>query len=227
MTKLNATFKNISHSDLIAMDDFAAQGLLKIDLAYAKAGNLLFGEAIYRPDARLWLHKDLANIVVLAAQKCRIAHGFIFVLHDGLRTVEAQEKMLKTQRVRNNPQWLVEPRLLSPPGQGGHPRAMAIDISLEDSAGKTVDMGTAFDFLAADPSPANNPAHREYVDLKPEIAASRAILTNAMLEAAADLNLALLPLPQEWWDFRFPADIYNAFAPLRDADLPPEMRMVG
>lgn len=218
---------HISPADLVEMHDFAAQGLLKIDLAYAKADNLLFGEAIYRPDARLWLHKDLANIVVLAAQKCRAAHGFTFVLHDGLRTVEAQEKILKTQRVRNNPQWLVEPRLLSPPGQGGHPRAMAIDISLEDSAGETVDMGTAFDFLAADPSSANNPAHREYVDLKPEISANRAILTNAMLAAAADLNLALLPLPQEWWDFRFPADMYNAFAPLRDADLPPEMRMVG
>ncbi|MCC7305092.1 MAG: D-Ala-D-Ala dipeptidase [Alphaproteobacteria bacterium] len=218
--------KTIDPASLVDMNACAAEYPFKVDLAYAKPGNLLFGEAIYRPDARLWLYKDLADIVCRAAQTCFKESGCLFVLYDGLRTVEAQALMLKTKRVRENPQWLEEPRLLSPPGAGGHPRAMAIDIGLEKE-GRLVDMGTPFDFLAADPSPAANPAHRAHPGLSEEIIKNRAILTGAMMKAAEEMNTALLPLPQEWWDFRLPPTIYDTYAPLSDADLPPEMRMTG
>jgi hypothetical protein len=52
------------------------------------------------------------------------------------------------------------------------------------------------------------------------------MLTDAMMRAAAALNIDLWPLSQEWWDFRLPREFYDQYAPLRDADLPPEMRMV-
>ena len=53
-------------------------------------------------------------------------------------------------RVKDNLHWLEEPRLLSPPGAGGHLRGMAIDIGLEDAQGRLLDMGTVFDYLAED-----------------------------------------------------------------------------
>ena len=46
-----------------------------------------------------------------------------------------------------------------------------------------------------------------------------------MVSAAQDLNLALLPLPVEWWDFRFPPEIYDDFEPLYDRDLPEIMQL--
>lgn len=196
----------------------------KIDLAYAGPGNLLFQETIYRPDARLWLHEDLAKIVMLAARTLHQNHGLSLVVYDGLRTVEAQQKMLETRRVRDNPHWLEEPRLLSPPGAGGHPRGMAVDVALEGPQG-LLDMGTEFDYLAENAAPAYNPAHREHPDLPPEIRNNRDLLTRAMLDAAKSLKLKLLPLPEEWWDFRLPRAVYEQYEPLSDADLPSQMRM--
>lgn len=215
----------ISPDDLVAMDEMAPPQRLRIELAYARAENTLFGERIYRTDAKLWLHARLAAVVLTAANAA-YAQGFRLVLYDGLRTTSAQAKMLETARVKANPHWLEEPRLLSPPGKGAHPRGMAIDVSLETLEGALLDMGTDFDFLAADPSPAHNPAHRQYVHLSPEAAQNRALLDGFMVEAAKECGEALMLLAQEWWDFRLPPDITEGFAPLADDDLPPEMRLL-
>jgi hypothetical protein len=62
----------IPPEDLIAMDTLADTTPLRIDIVYAQPAHPenMFREAIYRPDARLWLHKDFAPIVVLAAKRC-------------------------------------------------------------------------------------------------------------------------------------------------------------
>ncbi len=217
--------KKIDPQSLVSMNGCEGRAL-RADIAYARADNLLFAERIYRQDAQLWLHRDLAAIVLEAARRCFKDHGCRLILHDGLRTVEAQEKMLETARVKANPHWLAEPGLLSKPGAGGHPRGMAVDVSLEDENGRILDMGTPFDFLSDDPSPLRNPAHRQHTRLSRAAVTNRNILSNAMMAAAESLKIPLLPLPQEWWDFRLPKEIYELYAPLSDADLPPEMRMM-
>ncbi len=216
--------QKIDPAALLPMDRFAGE-LLRIELAYASPDNLLFGERIYRRDATLWLHRILAEIVVEAAKDCLKTHGKSFILYDGLRPSDAQAKMMETQRVKDNPHWLREPRLLSAPGGGGHPRGMAVDLGLEDENG-LVDMGTPFDFLAEDSSPTKNPAHRNYIGLNDTVRANREMLTGLVLRAAEKFNVALLPLPEEWWDFRLMPEFFNAYAPLADSDLPPEMRML-
>ena len=217
---------SIPPDHLLSMSALAGQHPFQIDLAYARPDNLLFGEQIYRTGASLWLHRDLASVVIEAARRCYDRTGLKFVLYDGLRTVDAQEKMLRTRRVQDNPHWLEEPRLLSPPGMGGHPRGMAIDIGLVDAKGTLVDMGTPFDFLASNPAAEHNMAHRDYPHLSQQIRENRAVLTGAMQSAAHALGIPLLPLPQEWWDFRLPAEIYDGYAPLRERDLPPPMRLM-
>ncbi|MBK7362482.1 MAG: D-Ala-D-Ala dipeptidase [Micavibrio sp.] len=218
--------RKIDPKSLVSMDRLAPENAFRIHLAYAKDDNLLFGERIYRPDARLWLHQELAEVVAVAASACFENYDLRFVLFDGLRTTDAQEAMLRTARVRGNPEWLSQ-NLLSRPGMGGHPRGMAVDIGLENEKGEFVDMGTDFDFLALDSSAEKNPAHREYKNLSQEARKNRAALTNSMVGAAKNLKTPLLPLPQEWWDFRLMPDYFNSYAPLADADLPPEMRMVS
>lgn len=207
------------------MDRLARENAFRVEVAYAKPDNLLFGERIYLPDVQLWLHEKLAGIVAMAAKACFENYGLSFILYDGLRTIDAQEAMLRTKRVRGNPEWLSE-NLLSRPGMGGHPRGMAVDIGLENEKGELVEMGTEFDFLALDSSAEKNPAHREYKNLSQEARKNRAALTSSMMGAAKKLKTPLLPLPQEWWDFRLMPDYFNSYAPLADADLPPEMRMV-
>lgn len=219
--------KKIDPARFVPMDIFEDTGWLRVDLAYA--GRASFCGPIYRPGARLWLHDDLAAVTLLAARTVHEKHGLRLVVYDGLRTVTAQEVMLETPVVRANPHWLEgDDRVLSSPGMGGHPRGMAVDVSLEDAAGLLLDMGTDFDeFPAGSAGPEHNRAHRAYAGLPQVVKESRAILESAMTAAADTLGLPLLPLPVEWWDFRFPADIVRAHAPVDDRDLPPQMRMTA
>jgi len=209
----------IPHSDLIALDDFTDTHPLKVDLVYAKPNHPdnMFKTAIYRADARMLGHRALVDVILEAATICYKKTGWIFEVKDCLRTVEAQEAMRQTDIVKRNPHWLEEPgRLLSPPGKGGHPRGMAVDIVLLDKSGKEVDMGTPFDYLTEDR--ANNPAARSYTKFSPQILANRRVLEDSMLEAAKKLGRELLPLPQEWWDFRFMPGYTNTYAPIADED---------
>lgn len=219
----------INPADLVPMDLFTADLPLRVDVAYTQDAPKSFCGAIYRTGARLWLHRDLAVVVLRAAARAR-ADGYGLVLYDGLRTSEAQALMRRTRIVRENPQWLEgETRMLSPPGRGAHPRGMAIDVTLYAIAGGALcDMGTAFDAMpekGAGPGPDSNPAHRDSPHICAAARENRARLTRYMM-AGAD-GQALLPLPQEWWDYRFPAEIYNRYDPLSDADLPPQMRMTA
>lgn len=220
--------KTVNYSEIVPMDVFAGPHPVAVDLVYADSAHPEnnFGR-IYRKGARLWLHEDLAAVALLASGMCRRERpGTVMVLKDGLRTVEAQTIILRSGIVRNNPHWLEGPnRLLSPPGKGAHPRAMAIDISLADDNGEVPDMGSAFDFLSEDR--AHNPSARGFNDIAASARQNRQLLESSMVRAASALKIPLLPLPDEWWDFRLPGEIYETYAPLRDADLPEQMRMTS
>lgn len=218
--------KQLDFNDFVDMGTYVSTHPIKIDLAYAREDNLLFGERIYRPDAKLWLHKDLAKVVLRAAEIAQEKYGYHLVLFDGLRTTTAQEKMLQTQRVKDNPHWLEEPRLLSPPGAGAHPRGMAIDVSFITPDGELVDMGTPFDYLAESPHADKNPAHREYKNLSPDILARRGHLEDCFNCASKETGIPVIGLQQEWWDFRQPESVYGQYAPKDDLELPEHMRMV-
>ena len=217
--------KKIDPAHLVPMDMFEVTGWLRIDLAYA--GPDSFCGPIYRPGARLWLHEDLAAVTLLAARNLWEKREWRLVVYDGLRTVTAQEAMLETPVVKANPHWLTgEGSVLSTPGRGGHPRGMAVDVALEDRGCCLLDMGTAFDeFPQGGSGPDTNRAHRDYAKLSDEVAGNRRVLQEALTGAARALDMYLLPLPVEWWDFRFYPDIINSWAPLDDRDLPPQMRM--
>lgn len=218
--------KIIEPQDLVPLDLFTDHPSLKIKLIYQQPDEPNIFGVIYHPGARLWLHYDLARIVVLAARNLYAEMGYCCVVFDGLRTTDAQARMLASDIVRANKHWVEdEPRLLSPPGQGGHPRGMAVDISICTQDNHLLEMGTDFDYLSHNPSPVHNPAHRDYPHMLHEVRENRDLLTNIMVEAAEKFGTLLLPLPQEWWDFRFPPEIYNQYEPLSDKDLPEQMRM--
>ncbi len=46
-----------------------------------------------------------------------------------------------------------------------------------------------------------------------------------MIEAAEYFDTKLLLLPEEWWDFRLEPKFYNEFIPIRDEELPIDMRL--
>jgi len=211
----------IPPSTLVPMDLFVGREPVEVDLIYANAThpNNIFGEALYQTGSRLWAHKDIAAITLLAARILYRKTHHRFSIKDCLRTTDAQAAMSATQIVKGNPDWLEEPgRMVSPPGSGAHPRGMAIDICILNADGEEVDMGTDFDEMSPK-------SYRSYNDLPETTLQNRKLLEDAMVDSAKVLGFDCLPLPEEWWDFRFPADKYAPYKPLADADLPAQMQM--
>lgn len=224
----NPEFIPIDPADLIPMDLFLTTEPFSIDVMYA--GPASFCGPVYKPSARLSLHCDMAEIILVAARLVRDRIGGTLELYDGLRTTTAQRLICDTPIVKAHPHWTAEGplRMFAPPGKGGHPRGMAIDLSVRDSNGALLDMGTVVDALpegGADPD--SNPAHREYVHLTQNVKNNRDILTNALRDAAQMFERPMRPLPSEWWDYRFPDDVYMRYAPLADEDVPPSLRLTN
>lgn len=169
----------------------------------------------------MWAHKDIAATTLLAANICHDQFGWRLKINDCLRTVEAQEGMA---------QYNYDPALVSTPGSGAHPRAMAIDIEPIDKNGNRVPMGTAFDYFAEDIN--DNPAARDYTKFRGSTAQVFEIWTNrqrlefAMRYAATSLGHEILPLPQEFWDFREIEEKWGLYEPLKESDLLPCQRLI-
>jgi len=209
--------------DLIPLDIFINKEPIVIDLVYADARHPrnIFKEQLYHPNARLWAHKDIAAIALLTARMIHKKHGWTLKIKDCLRTTDAQTAMQETPIVRKHPEWGAgSSRLLAPAGAGGHPRGLAIDVIPLDINGNRVNMGTLFDDLTAESA-------RDYTGFPATILDNRQKLEDAFVASAKTLNFPFLPLPCEWWDFRFPAQYYDQYSPLSDADLPPQMQMTN
>lgn len=214
--------KSISIDYLVPMGEFVSKYPIEIDLVYSKPEheNNHFG-AIYSTEALLWCHRDIAAITLLAAVKLQEHCGWKLRLFDSLRTYEAQERMANKG---------FDPALVSAPGSGAHPRGMAIDVQPIDIHGKLVDMGTPFDYFSNDLS--DNPASRSYTKFLSiaktfEYQARRNTLETAFRWAATALNMKILPLPEEWWDFRLDESIWSDYKPLKENDLPDCMKLIG
>lgn len=192
------------------------------------AGPDSFCGPVYRKDARLSLHKNMAEVILLTAWLVNKRSGASLVLYDGLRTTTVQALICDTPIVKAHPQWTAEGplRIFAPPGKGGHPRGMAIDLSVRGADGHMLDMGTIVDALPEGGADKDiNPAHREYVGLTDDVRKNRDLLTNAFLDAAKSLGREIRPLPYEWWDYRFTDAVYNRYEPLADEDVPPALRL--
>lgn len=209
----------IKPEQLVPLDIFQKSEPIQIDVVYKNAHHKdnIFGK-IYHDQARLWVFYDLALITLKAARILKKRYDLNLLIYDSLRTVDSQKAMQETPIVKRHPEWMIEPRMLALPGAGGHPRGMAIDLTLINNKGDLIDMGTPFDGM-------EKSSWRNYTGFSQQILNNRKILEDAMMEAASHFNLPLLPIPQEWWDFRFPPDTYNQYEPLSDAALPPQMRM--
>lgn len=222
----NTPLPPVDPLDLIPMDLFTRDHPVEVDVMYAGSGS--FCGPVYRKDARLSLHRHMAEVVLLAAHLVRQRAGASLVLYDGLRTTTVQALICDTPIVKAHPHWTAEGplRMFAPPGKGGHPRGMAIDLSVRGADGQMLDMGTIVDALPAGGADKDqNPAHREYTHLTGPVRANRDLLTHAFVDAAQALGRVIRPLPSEWWDYRFPDDVYNAYAPLADEDVPPSLRL--
>lgn len=149
----------------------------------------------YRRDAKLYMHRTLADILVGAAIHLYNIHGWRTVVYDGLRTMEGAYNLYCFASESD-----ITAGLLALPGQSAHNKGLAVDCMMEDASGREIDMGGHFDHLDMETN------SRTYAGNKISVAArkNRLIREAAFLRGAFSQGLLVAPLRSEFWDDRLP-----------------------
>jgi D-alanyl-D-alanine dipeptidase len=147
------------------------------DMKYATADNFL-KEQVYPCDECFLRVKTIKSL--LQANQAFIAKGYRIKLYDCYRPLAIQKKMWK---IVPNPTYVANPKKGSIHNKGG-----AVDITLVDSLGVELNMGTGFDFFGPE-------AGHNYTDLSAEILANRQLLKSIMLQ------YNFKSFDSEWWHY--------------------------
>jgi D-alanyl-D-alanine dipeptidase len=166
-----------------------------IDLIYATDRNFT-QQPVYKK-ALCFLHVDAAEkfkpvIKLAAALDLRVK------IFDAFRPQEAQEKLWQHTP---NPEFLADPRIGS-----NHSRGIAIDLTLLDSQGNELDMGTPFDDFTW-------LSYHFRTDIPQEAQRNRFILLGIMTAAGWDYN------EREWWHYQLPNTHKYPLLTAQDADI--------
>lgn len=147
----------------------------------------------YRKDAKIWLHKSMADIVVDAALFMHKKHGWTSVIYDGLRTVDGAYIVYNNMSDAD-----IASGIFAAPGASAHNKGMAVDMVMFDADNKLVEMGGNFDHLDMKTN------SRAYTDLPQHILDNRIHREIAFQHAALTHGRLFAPLRSEFWDERFP-----------------------
>jgi D-alanyl-D-alanine dipeptidase len=147
------------------------------DMKYATTDNFL-KEKVYPCDECFLRVKTIKAL--LQANQAFIEKGYRIKLYDCYRPLAIQKKMWK---IVPNPTYVANPKKGSIHNKGG-----AVDITLVDSLGNELNMGTAFDFFGPE-------AGHNYTDFSAEILANRQLLKAIMLQNNFQ------SFDSEWWHY--------------------------
>jgi zinc D-Ala-D-Ala dipeptidase len=167
---------------MVLVEITPASHSVTLDMAYATAGNFT-GAPIYRR-AACYLNPDAAPLLARAVELAG-ALGFGLKIFDAYRPTEAQWRMWSHTP---DPEFLADPRRGSP-----HSRGAAIDLTLVDSRGNELEMGTAFDAFTPR-------SHHGDVLVSREAQRNRHLLLGMMSAAGWDFY------KNEWWHYQ----LFNA-----------------
>ncbi|TDO73548.1 D-alanyl-D-alanine dipeptidase [Flavobacterium chryseum] len=147
------------------------------DMKYATEDNFLKAKVYDCAECLLRLKTVKA---LVTANKDFIKKGYKIKLYDCYRPVSIQKKMFE---IVPNPVYVADPKKGSIHNRGG-----AVDISIVDTNGKEVDMGTPFDFFGIQ-------AGHNYTKLSNEVLSNRKFLKKVMIKNGFN------SFDSEWWHY--------------------------
>ena len=178
-TIVSNNFSNISQivndTTFVNLKDYSKDFVY--DMKYATSDNFL--KAKVYDCAECFLRLKTVKAIV-EANEVFMKMGYKIKFFDCYRPLDIQKKMWK---IVPNPSYVANPSKGSIHNRGG-----AVDITLIDSNGKELDMGTFFDFFGAE-------ASHNYLNLSAEILANRQLLKKIMVENGFN------SLDSEWWHY--------------------------
>ena len=165
----------LNDTSLVHLKDYSKD--FEYDLKYATSDNFLKAKVYDCPACFLRLKTVKA---LIEANKEFVKKGYKIKIFDCYRPLTIQKKM-----------WELVPNTayVADPSKGSiHNRGGAVDITLVDTKGKELDMGTPFDFFGIE-------ASHNYSDVSLEVKKNRALLKNTMLKNG------FKSFESEWWHY--------------------------
>ena len=154
---------------------------IKLDIKYATTDNFT-GSKIYDCPKCL-LRPEVAEALVKAHKNLK-KKGFGLKMFDCYRPRPYQQRLW--DKVPNQ-------NYVTPPAKGSmHSRGAAVDLTLIDSKGKELDMGTPYDYFGPE-------AHTDNLKLPKKVLENRKILQSALAE------VGFKGIRTEWWHFSYQA----------------------
>ena len=151
-----------------------------VDMKYATEEN--FVETKMYECSRCFLRPEVAKSVVAVQQELR-QKGLGLKMLDCFRPRPIQQKLWDK---------VPDPRFVTNPEKGSmHNRGAAVDLTIVDSLGNELNMGTAFDHFGPE-------AYHAYTELPDSVLANRKLLKETMIAHG------FKPIRTEWWHYSFP-----------------------
>jgi len=175
--KLNLKLETVKISDstFVNLEDYSKNFIF--DMKYATTDNFL--KAKVYDCAKCYLRLKTVNALIDANNEA-IKMGYKIKIYDCYRPLDVQKKMWT---IVSNPIYVANPDKGSIHNKGG-----AVDITLVNSYGAELDMGTAFDFFG-------EKASHNYQNLSDSIKNNRILLKNIMK------NASFKSFDSEWWHY--------------------------
>jgi zinc D-Ala-D-Ala dipeptidase len=188
--KINETENYLRSLGLVNIQDSIPEIL--VDLKYATADNFL-GFKFYGEMERAFVQYEcflkLRNAYnILQKQK----PGYTFIIYDAVRSIESQQLMWDSVKVEP----AIKHWYVANPQRGSiHNYGMALDISIVDSVGNVLDMGTEFDFFGDLAYPSKTDYYYNAGELSKEQFENRKLLMSVMQQAYFYVSKT------EWWHY--------------------------
>ena len=184
LNKDQAKETSVNDSTFVNLKQYSQD--FEYDMKYATEDNFL--KAKVYDCAECFLRLKTVNALIDANKKF-LEKGYKIKIFDCYRPLDIQKKMWK---IVSNPKYVADPAKGSIHNRGG-----AIDITLIDSLGKELDMGTPFDFFGIE-------ASHNYPNVSEEVKQNRILLKTIMTSSGFN------SFDSEWWHYNLKTALNDA-----------------
>lgn len=175
----NAVVKDDSSLSLLSLTYCIPN--IKLDLRYASKNNFM-GHCMYPKFTEITFLRMPAAYALKQAEAELEQKNMHFKVFDAYRPYSVTEKFWKEVH---------DERYVANPAKGsGHNKGLAVDLTIIDSTGKELDMGTGFDNFT-------DSAHHSFNNLPINVLQNRQFLKSLMVK------YGFKPLDTEWWHYSF------------------------
>jgi len=164
---------------------------IKVQMVYATPYNFM-GRVLYEGLNRAYLQPDVAQKLLKAYKALKqLRPDLTFVVYDAARPIGIQQEMWNMVKGTAWNYYVINPAK----GGGMHNFGAAVDLSLMDCTGKSLEMGSSYDYFGEE---ANTDKEEELVRkglITPRELKNRLLLRKVMCEAG------FRTVKSEWWHF--------------------------